>query len=717
MQELVRDYHKDSGVARCALKLDLMKAYDSVSWGYLFEIMQIMGFPSLFIRWVHQCVTTAMYSIVINGGLVGYFPGKRGLRQGDPLSPYLFLLVMEGFSSLFQFRIGQGGFSYHPKCRELHLSHLMFADDLFIMCEADLSSFQLVRTMLNDFYSISGLQPNLHKSCAYFSGVSNENKYVLMPILAISEGRLPVKYLGVPLITARLRASDCQVLLDKIVSRIQSWNNKALSYGGRAQLIHSDLFSTGIQMKSSGAKVTWEAVCSPKDEGGLGFRVLKDWNKAAMTKHLWALALKADTLLVKWIHTYIIKDQCLWTIPIPASASWTVRKLFNLRPLVHPWITNVVGNGKNTFLWLDNWHPLGPLFARFGSRVVYNLGRHLHAKVDTIISDQSWQWPRGRNSMTRDIVRATPAHFVPHPSQEDRVIWNLTPNNKFSIKSTWNVVRRQHPQVNWCPIIWFKYHRTMNTTSFSALTLLKSLQKDLIPQCLVDGLPQIMDWMIQVDKGTQFSCLLLKVALAAPLYHVWGERNGRIFKGYGISGQQLETKVRTDIRACVSSWRNFQEFVPVNLFSWLDRGISHISKCLQRGLNNSSYTDCTGISRINKCLQRRLNNTDINNTVRIRQQIPILVIQLTEQVWMLGVEAYGLPEIRRALKWLQTTGGGRGESSEQLYMCECVCDGSGEQSNQALPMEEGEVGQLITFLPNGGASQWWSRREVDKVLL
>lgn len=177
-----------------------------------------------------------------------------------------------------------------------------------------------------------------------------------------------------------------------------------------------------------------------------------------MIKHLWALALKADNLWVKWLHTCIIKNHCLWTIPIPVSASWTIRKLFKLRPLVHPWITNVVGNGMNTFLWLDNWHPLGPLYARFGSRVVYNLGRNLHAKVDTIISAQSWQWPRGRNSVTREILRATPPHFIPHPSQEDTNFWNLTPNNSFSIKSAWKDVRRQHTQVTWHPIIWFKHH-------------------------------------------------------------------------------------------------------------------------------------------------------------------------------------------------------------------------------------------------------------------
>ncbi|KAI8573525.1 hypothetical protein RHMOL_Rhmol01G0284300 [Rhododendron molle] len=260
---------------------------------------------------------------------------------------------------------------------------------------------------------------------------------------------------------------------------------------------------------------------------------------------------------------------------MPASASWTIRKLFSLRPLVHPWITNVVGNGKSTFLWLDNWHPLGPLFAR------------------------------GRNAVTRDIRRATPATFVPHPSQEDTVIWNLTSDKKFSVQSAWNAIRRQHSKVSWFKIIWFKHHvpcwaiiqwlanlgrlatkdrllkwgmamhdqcvlcsASVETDehlffhcTFSS-QLWKSLQKDLTFQCPFNGLPQIMDWMFQVNNGPQFSCSLSKVALAALIYHVWGARNGRIFKSFCLSVQQLEINVRTDIRACVSSWRGVKEVTP-----------------------------------------------------------------------------------------------------------------------------------------------------------
>lgn len=86
MQEMVKNYHKTGGAPRCAMKLDLMKACDSVSWSFLFDILAIMEFPPPFVKWIKQCVSKAMFSVVINGESKGYFPVKRGLRQGEPLS-------------------------------------------------------------------------------------------------------------------------------------------------------------------------------------------------------------------------------------------------------------------------------------------------------------------------------------------------------------------------------------------------------------------------------------------------------------------------------------------------------------------------------------------------------------------------------------------------------------------------------------------------------
>lgn len=121
-----------------------MKAYDSVDWNFLVGIMQSMEFPMIYINWVKACVTTPKFSVLINGELRDYFTGKRGLRQGDPISPYLFLLIIEAFAALLHFRISLGSFSYHPRCEAINLSHLIFADDMFIVCGANPQTFTTI---------------------------------------------------------------------------------------------------------------------------------------------------------------------------------------------------------------------------------------------------------------------------------------------------------------------------------------------------------------------------------------------------------------------------------------------------------------------------------------------------------------------------------------------------------------------------------------------
>ena len=97
IQDLMLNYHRDMGPPRCALKVDIMKAYDTVSWGCIMNILSCMGTPTHLLRCIKACITTPSFSISINGELAGFFASKRGLRQGDPLSSFLFILTMEAF--------------------------------------------------------------------------------------------------------------------------------------------------------------------------------------------------------------------------------------------------------------------------------------------------------------------------------------------------------------------------------------------------------------------------------------------------------------------------------------------------------------------------------------------------------------------------------------------------------------------------------------------
>ena len=165
-------------------------------------VMSKMGFGHRWINWIKWCCSTATFSILINGSPSGFFRSSKGLRQGDPLSPYLFLFAMEVLSQLLSCARNEGfifGFRVGGRGREgLFVSHLLFADDTLIFCDANVDQLQYLSWTFMWFESILGLKVNLSKTevIPVGKGIPMET---LALVLGCKIGSLPTSYLGLPL--------------------------------------------------------------------------------------------------------------------------------------------------------------------------------------------------------------------------------------------------------------------------------------------------------------------------------------------------------------------------------------------------------------------------------------------------------------------------------------------------------------------------------------
>ena len=349
LQELLRLYGRKRVSPRCMIKVDFKKAFDSVQWIFIRRLMLLFGFPDRFVHWVMTCVESTSYSLSINGYLFGHFEGKSGIRQGDPLSPYLFIMCMEYFSRLLLVACDKATFKLHPQCDTHKICHLAFADDIMLLCRGDIKSIRSMLGELDKFGRVSGLRMNALKSSIYLGGVSNSAKQAILRETNLSEGVFPVRYLGVPLSPHRLLASQFSPLIQGLESAIQAWLGKYLTYAGRLQLLKSVLYGianfwlsifpipstviagivktcrnflwTGDFRKNNFAPVAWKDICMPKTEGGLNIFDLKVVNYCYLAKHLWDIHLKADSLWIKWISHYYLGSNSVWSAIAPKTAS------------------------------------------------------------------------------------------------------------------------------------------------------------------------------------------------------------------------------------------------------------------------------------------------------------------------------------------------------------------------------------------------------------
>ena len=234
--EIVHGYSSNAVEPSGMLKIDLRKAFDSIRWDFVIAALKAINIPEKFVNWILTCISTASFSISVNGHTGGYFQSTQGLRQGDPLSPYLFVLAMEAFSGLLRSRYNSGYIRYHPHTEELEISHLMFADDVMIFFDGSGSSLHGINETLDDFAGWSGLHMNRDKTQLFHAGLSLDESNALSAY-GFPIGALPIRYLGLPLMHRKLKVSEYSPLIDKLHNRFNAWAVKSLSFAGRCLLL------------------------------------------------------------------------------------------------------------------------------------------------------------------------------------------------------------------------------------------------------------------------------------------------------------------------------------------------------------------------------------------------------------------------------------------------------------------------------------------------
>ncbi|CAN6543407.1 unnamed protein product [Malus baccata var. baccata] len=446
------------------LKIDMQKAYDRVEWDFLDAIMGRMGFCN---RWRHLimgCVSSVQFAILLNGQPGKSFVPSRGLRQGDPLFPFLFLLVGEVFSCLIQKAV-------HDKLLDgvklgasgPIISHIFFANDTLLFLKADGKNCRNLVDLINMYYDASGQQVNFQKSSVYFgANIPKRVSAELANILRVQVVHDPGAYLGVPAIWGRSKKRGLVYIKEKIMGKVQGWKHKLLSTAGREVLVKAvvqaipaypmyifkfpatvchdfDTIVADFLWESQGAKrkthwVSKEVLGLPKDMGGLGFRNFSDFIYALLAKQCWRLLSDPTSLWARVVKARYFPNCSFWDAAKGGRASWAWTSLLVGREVLRNGSHWQIMGGRDVRVWVDRWLPSLP---SGHPEVLGAVAVSPNLRVNSLICHESLEW---------DIDFLLP--FIFEEAQlaikclplgdfrcTDQLVWDASKNGKYSVKS------------------------------------------------------------------------------------------------------------------------------------------------------------------------------------------------------------------------------------------------------------------------------------------
>lgn len=352
---------------------------------------------------------------------------------------------------------------------------------------------------------------------------------------------------------------------------------------------------------STGAKISWSAVCLPKEEGGVGLRRFSVWNKTLCLRFIWLLFEDSGSLWARWHRLHNLRNMSFWAIEESSRDSWNWRMLLRLRQFAKRFLFAKVGNGKNVFFWYDSWTPMGPLIKLCGVNGPRSFCIPLSAKVADACTVVGWKFPPPRSDLALNLhIYLT---TIPLPSlqfENDYFSWIVDGFDcrGFSSPKTWEALRPRESDKDWFSTVWFKgavpkHAFNMCVTNLNRLPTRHRLASwGVIANdecCLCSSQPETRDHLLlncqyaaaiwnyvfsrltpahrrlctwdellswTRQRSPQAPSTLRKLAAHASIYHIWRQRNNVLHNNLLVPSLTIFRNIDREIRNTITGRRH-----------------------------------------------------------------------------------------------------------------------------------------------------------------
>ncbi|XP_013694544.2 uncharacterized protein LOC106398556 [Brassica napus] len=449
-----------------AVKTDMSKAYDRVEWSYLRSLLRALGFDERVVVWLMMCVTSVTFSVLVNDQPYGLISPQRGIRQGDPLSPFLFVLCTEGLTHLLNVVERNGllnGLRFSEDGPSIH--HLLFADDSLFMCKAYLAQATVLHRVLEFYGEATGQCINLLKSSISFGDkVDVQTRLLVREIMGIENEGGASKYLGLPECFSGSKVELFSYLKDRTQARLDLWYLQHLSQGGKEILLKSTAGAIPVSAmgcfklpKTILSKlatmmanywwssephhrkmhwISWDKMCLPKSLGGMGFKDLECFNQAMLAKQAEKILNNPHCLLARFLKSIYFVDGDFLSAPLGVRSSYAWRSLLFGRDLLQKGLKLRVGNGQRTRVWLDKWveDPIVGLRAPWIKNNTFDVNLRAEYLID--FEERIWNQHKLRELFVQGDVDII-SRCQPVCHRDDFFTWNYNKNGRISVKSAY----------------------------------------------------------------------------------------------------------------------------------------------------------------------------------------------------------------------------------------------------------------------------------------